>query len=131
MEEKVFVQNQVSSVTVHSGVFIVGWQTQSNGSESVTVANLIPIYDSQSSAEFAQGTGTPLADELANTGVIMRSDFFDNYVVAESSGSDLRIVASNLVAAIKALGDNWYAVLITPQSETSLQRILSDSRTSS
>lgn len=131
MEEKVFVQNQASNAAVHSSIFVIGWQIQSNGSQDITVANLTPTYDSQSNAEFTQVTGTLLADELANTGVVTRSDFFGNYVVVESSGSDLRIVASNLVASIRALGDNWYAVLVTPRSEALFQQILSDSRASS
>lgn len=129
--ENVFIQHQSSNGEVHSGIFVVGWQTQSNDSENVTVADLTSTYDSQSNTAFAQSTGTPLADELVNTGVIIRSNFFSGYVIAESSGSNLRSVASNLVAYIKALGDNWYAVLITPQSEPSLQKALSDSRTSS
>ena len=129
-EEQIFVQHKDAHAgeAVHSGVFVVEWETHSNGPESITVATLTPRYDSRSNAEYSTSAGTPLTDNLASTGIIVQSDFIGGFVVANSTGDSLQTVASNLVKTIRTCGGNWYATRITSQTEAMVQRIISDSR---
>ena len=134
MNERLFIQYQDTSTagTVHSGIFVVDFQTLPNdGNENVTLAVATPTFDSQSNAEFAQSTGTPLAEELTSTGLAAQSGFGGSLILANSSGDSLQTVVSNFVAAIRTLGDEWCALRITSQNEEVVLRTISDSRGSS